>query len=285
MNSPGVSIFHIDVGKMSKPANTLIKCISGEIGSLYEPQKIVRQARAEAKAKLIQTDNNIKVSELQQRAARRLIQQEELYQTNSERIISDAMPHLDNEARPEEVSRDWYVNFLDKARLVSDEQMQIIWSKILAGEANSPGSFSRRTVNFVQDMDKVEAEAFTLLCGFNFRLKGYHPLIFDESHKIYTENGVDFECLTRLDSIGLISFSSISHLTLGVVREEVVTTYYDKVWKLRIKNHNDNSVEVGKAMLTTVGQELAPISGSKPVHGFTEYVLEQWQDYSPEPVD
>ena len=45
----------------------------------------------------------------------------------------------------------------------------------------------------------------------------------------------------------------------------------------------DNKLDIGKARLTRIGQELAPICRSKPVEGFWEYVKEQWSQYLSEP--
>ena len=44
----------------------------------------------------------------------------------------------------------------------------------------------------------------------------------------------------------------------------------------------DNQLELGKALLTKTGQELAPISGSKPVDGFWEYVQDKWRKHLPQ---
>ena len=49
---------------------------------------------------------------------------------------------------------------------ISDEEMQNIKSQVLSGEANSPGSFSKRTVNLLSDLDKKDAELFQTLCRF-----------------------------------------------------------------------------------------------------------------------
>lgn len=281
MSSPSFSLIKIDVGDISKPANTLIKSISRAIGGLYEPTRIVRLAKANAKSKLVETNGEIAVSELQQRAARRLLQQEALYQQNSEKIISDALPHLEDDAKPEEVSDDWYINFFDKACLVSDDQMQTLWSKILAGEANVPGSFSRRTVNCVESFDKQEADLFTSLCGFNFWFSKFYPLVFDERQQIYTEKGVNYEKLTLLDSIGLIKFSNLAKLKVTVSQTRGAAAYYNKSWILEFGDVGGTELYVGKVMLTKIGQELAPICGSKPVSGFEDYVMEQWKKHSP----
>jgi hypothetical protein len=36
-------------------------------------------------------------------------------------------------------------------------EMQNLWAQVLAGEANSPGTYSKRTVNFLSSLDKKDA--------------------------------------------------------------------------------------------------------------------------------
>jgi Protein of unknown function (DUF2806) len=55
------------------------------------------------------------------------------------------------------VNDDWITNFFDKCRIVSDEEMQQIWAKVLAVEANKPGTYSKRTVNFLSSVVLVRS--------------------------------------------------------------------------------------------------------------------------------
>ena len=286
LNSSGFSILRVDGGSLSKPARKLIKCISNAIGGLYEPKGIVRRARAEMQARLIKAEADIAVSELQRRAARRSIVQEARYQENFEKIIQDALPHLKDEAKPEKVSADWYVNFFDKARLISDGEMQSLWSKILAGEANHPGHFSRRTVNFVDSLDKREAHLFTTLCGFNVSFtEADIPLVIDDSNDIYQSNGINFIGLSLLDSIGLINFEGLTGFAVKDYQGKVCFSYYGKSYTMELVESSARGVAMGSVMLTGIGQELAPFCGSEPVPGFEEHMLRYWQDYSPMALD
>lgn len=60
----------------------------------------------------------------------------------------------------EPVDKDWLNRFLDYAEGVSEEEMQNIWAKILAGEVKQPKSFSLRTLDVLRNMTKEEAELF-----------------------------------------------------------------------------------------------------------------------------
>ena len=52
--------------------------------------------------------------------------------------------------------------------IFSNEKMQEIWGKILAGEANKPGNFSRKTLDIVEELDQNDASFFQNLMLFTF---------------------------------------------------------------------------------------------------------------------
>ena len=126
---------------------------------------------------------------------------------NTEDITAKALPQLNEDARPDSVDDEWIVNFFDKRRIVSDDEMQGLWSRVLAGEANSPGSYSKRTVNFLSELEKPEAELFTKLCGSGWMIGNVVPMVFDHRAEIYNRNGINFNALSHLESIGLVQLS------------------------------------------------------------------------------
>ena len=276
---PSVSL--INLRDLSKPATVLIEKVSDAIGWVFEPYQITRTAKAEAKAEIIRAQSHIEVTDLHRRAAHRLIEEEAQRQQNMEDITAKALPHLDEAAKPEAIENDWIVNFFDKSRLVSNSEMQQLWSRVLAGEANSPGSYAKRTVNFLGDLDKSDAELFTSLCGFVFNIGRLTPLVFDQEAAIYKEAGLNFNTLTHLDSIGLINFTGISSLIRTQLPKRFVLFYYGRPLELEMPEAGDNKLGIGRVALTRVGDQIAPICGSEPVEGFWEYVCEQWKAYLP----
>ena len=156
----------INLGDLAKPADTLIKKISNAVGILYEPRHIRKVAEAKANAALTEAKSEIEITDLHKRAAQRWIEEEAQRQKNMENITDKALPQLNENAKPDSVDNDWIVNFFDKCRIVSDDEMQGLWSRVLAGEAKAPGTYSKRTVNSLSDLDKTEAALFTKLCGF-----------------------------------------------------------------------------------------------------------------------
>ena len=282
----------LNVGDLVKPIDTLIHKISDATGVLYEPRRIRRKAEAEsdaaitsAKAKaaadIIKTESDIKITNLHKRAAQRWIQEEAKYQKNMEDIIDESEPHLNEEAKPDAMEDDWITNFFDKCRIVSDSEMQSLWSRVLAGEANTPRTYSKRTVNLLSDLDKKDAELFTKLCGFGWQIADVVPLVFDEQSEIYNKHGINFGTLKHLEDIRLVQFAGPNNFGRVDLPKRFDVHYYGRWLRLEMPNETGNVLDVGQILLTKIGQELAPICGSKPVDGFYEYVKDRWKRYLP----
>jgi len=143
-----------NLGELTKPATVLIEKISDAVGGIFKPYQIVRVAKAEAEAGRIQADARIQITDLHRRAMHRFLEEEAKKQSNIEAVTRKALPLLSEGSCPQNVEDDWITNFFDKSRIVSDEDMQRLWSGVLAGEANNPGTFSKRTVNLLADLDK-----------------------------------------------------------------------------------------------------------------------------------
>lgn len=160
--------------------------------------------------------------------------------------------------------------------------MQKLWSSILAGEANAPGTYSKRTVNFLCDLDKQDAELFQTLCRFGWVVGGFTPLIFDHRAKIYNDQGLNFSTLTHLDSIGLIQFDPLSGFSLLNLPKKFVVLYCGQSLFLGMEKETDNKLPMGHVFLTKIGEELATVCPVMGVDGFEEYVKVTWAKYIPQ---
>ena len=200
----------INLGGLAKPATVLIEKISDAIGGIFKPRQIRRVAQAEAEAEKVKAAAQIEITELHQRAIVRFFSEEAKKQANIEEITRMPLEDVEDNARPEDMENDWISNFFEKCRLISDEEIQGLWAKVLAGEANEPGKFSKRTVNFLSSIDKTDAIMFTKLCGYIWIIdKDATILIYDNKNELYISKGIIFSALNHLEDIGLLSFASI----------------------------------------------------------------------------
>lgn len=269
----------INLGNLSKPATVLIEKISDAVGGVFRPYQIKRVAKAEAEANKIKALADIAISEIAQRAMQRLVHEEEKKQENIEKITADAASQLNDDAKPENIDNDWIADFFDKCRLISDTEMQSLWSRILAGEANKPGSYSKRTVGLIANLDKADAQLLTNLLTFGWFLGDVVPLIYDEQYEIYNKKGINFNSLNHLDDLGLITFGNISGFQRLKLPQIITVGYYQDPITVEFQEKENNSLNLGKVLLTKAGQQLAPVCGSTPSMDFKQFVLEKWHGF------
>lgn len=275
----------VKLGDLGKAATALIEKISDAVGGVFKPWQTVRVAKAEAEAEQIRAESQIQVEDIHRRALHRFFEEEAKRQSNIENITQKALPLLEEESSPQDVEDDWITNFFDKCRIVSDEDMQRLWSKVLAGEANSPGAFSKRTVNLLADLDKNDAELFTRLCGFCWwMIVDLVPLVYDVHDKVYNRQGIDFSALNHLETLGFVQFNEITGFERMRIPKSVTVFYFGRPVELTFPKDAGNDLALGNILLTRTGQELALVCGSNPVDGFFDFVYDRWAEDSLVPM-
>jgi hypothetical protein len=87
---------------------------------------------------------------------------------NIERITSVAAAELagDTAVVEERPDPDWVMRFFGSAEDITSQQLQELWGRILAGEIRKPGSYSLRTLEFVRNISKAEADLFECVGKF-----------------------------------------------------------------------------------------------------------------------
>jgi hypothetical protein len=271
----------INLGELSKPATVLIEKISEATGGIFRPYQIRRVAQAEAQASKIRAVAQIEIEDIQRRALNRFLYEEANKQKNIESITRKALPAVEENARPQEIENDWLLNFYDKCRLISDEEMQVLWSKILAEEANSPGNFSKRTVNLLASFSKRDAELFNNLCSFVCHLNDFpYPLIYNTDDEIYKKAKINFVTLKHLEMIGLISFETAEG-DYGQVNQpkQIVVTYFETKVNITFRKPMKNQFITGKVLFSEAGEELEQMHTATPRDGFKDYVFKQWRSF------
>lgn len=200
----------------------LAEIVAQGIGKVYEPTHLKRIANARAES--IKTINNAILesdlptyfgdgtvmidgqdySQLALRAKQRLAYQECKKQQNIESIVGQAASILQDapSVDPTPVDADWISHFFDAAAHVSSTEMQQLWGKILAGEVQTPGAVSLRTLNILRTISKEEAELFSAYLSFVIKSEGSY-FIWSES-EVYRAEPHRFDREMLLQDCGLI---------------------------------------------------------------------------------
>ena len=132
---------------------------------------------------------------------------------NAGSILKGAADELgDKEVPDHEPDPDWNARFFDYAPDVSSEDMQKIWARILAGEVETPGRTSLRTLSILRDMSQNDAKKFSELMKFrisDFILGTFAQQILNEeldtSFLAVVDIGLAYPSLVAYPSIKLSS--------------------------------------------------------------------------------
>lgn len=246
----------VNLGDWTTPVNTLIEKISNAVGILYEPKRIIKQAKANATAEKIKAINNLEIEDLQKRALTRFINEETIKQQNIESIIEKSIPEISDNANPNGIDNDWLLNYFDNAKFISNELIQNLWAKLLAGEANKPGSISKKTLKVLSELDTEDAISFNKLCSFVFYVNNEPQVFIFNSEDEFYNNYISFDVLNNLNTLGLISMNSFLGYMMGDFPKHYSMIYGDKKIQITGKNETDNKLDCGKCILTKVGTEL-----------------------------
>lgn len=132
--------------------------------------------------------------QLEERTLSRVLAQEMRYQLNAENVTVAAAQFFedDEQVTDKPVNRDWIDSFYDSLRFVSDEEMQLFWAKVLAGEVKKPGSFSRRTLEMLRLLTTEDALIFEALGNLAVRAGQWTFIVrgdyLEEKFKITFQN-------------------------------------------------------------------------------------------------
>ncbi|MCY3601970.1 MAG: DUF2806 domain-containing protein [Chloroflexi bacterium] len=273
----------------SAPAVVLVNRVADAVGGVAAPWQIRRVAQAQADAAIIVAEADVQVTELQRRAGQRLLEEETRKQENMEQILAEALPRVDAESSaPEEIDRDWLTNFFEKGRLISSTDVQGLWSRILAGEANKPGTFSRKTINVLEDVGTEDAQKFSSLCRFSWFIHDEsNPLIFSKSDRskglhFYDREGLNFDGLVQLEDVGLIRYDPVNQFAYTQLPRDVMTAYYGVECHLVLGEGIRDTFGIGDVIFTRAGKELYEVfrADTQPVDGFYDFIRDDWASRS-----
>lgn len=195
------------------------------------------------------------------------------YQINIDQIVQKAKFNLENEdsnaGEIDEISEDWLNNFEEIAKLKSNEEMQLLFGKILSGEISNPGAFSLKTLNTVSQMDPEVAKAFMKLCSCFLHFKSLDTVHLSVYPSALEHHLLDFEIITYyeitlLKEFGLLHSSPAAYNFIKIAERENINLQIGiDSFKLifsgddNLRKRNERNTPI--INLTSAGQEL--ISG------------------------
>lgn len=241
-------------GTADIPATYLAGLKEGLEDRNYERRRL-RRALADAAATQASADE-----QLVERTIERLINEQTRKQHNREAIANGTAILLTTasskeEAAPaESIDEDWLNSFEKFAEDASSDRMRDLWSRVLAGEIIKPGSFGRKTLRFLHELDKPTAEAFEEVAQY---VLGRHVFAGEE-----VPDGM-FGKMLHLEALGALSGSA------GLIHYQARADSSGR-FAISGKGHSlvgltepDKTVLITATPLTQVGQEILKIVPNK----------------------
>lgn len=187
------------------------------------------------------------------------------------------------------VSEEWLERFMDSAGFVSSEEIQWIWGKILANEFENPGSTPPNMIRILSEITPGLAAAFRFICSMSIWIMplnenreiqgGIRELVvpYNKNDEKFRENGVSFNVLNELETLGVIRFESIAgYISKGFTNDKILICVGDKLDL--IEEYKKGELPVGNVMLTSVGEALKAITDSVEVKDYYEMVRKYMSD-------
>ena len=214
---------------------------------------------------------------LNERKDNRIDYQQNKKQLNLESVTAYAAEELKNEEPidDEPLNEDWTTRFFNIAEDISNEEMQALWGRILAGEIKSPKSYSLRTLEFLKNLSKEEAECFMKFCEARV-ISGDKHFIYnqDKGKLLEDEFGITFTDRLLMTELGLIASENNLEFSFRPTLQNKVTivmNYGNKgIVLFRDENVPKQAIEV--LLFTKVGIELSRLVQQTPNQNYIDKI-------------
>ena len=247
-----------DIAGLSGPLTRIIDCLDKGVSSLASPFVYKRMEKAKLLIEQKRADQNaviaLKDAMTQDliAAARTTRDRQEIENISS--IYGNALRELQsfgkNTLPPALVKPDWAAHFFDSAKDCCDEEVQLLWSKILAGEIKEPGKYYKRTLANLKQMERHEAEWFCRMCKY----------VIDGSYLPVFAIEKDFLPFNEYQSLVDCGFLNADYGSMEIVNDSILHICSVEIELKILKNTYHTRV----ATLTDTGLQICELVQTEP---------------------
>ncbi|UMX47423.1 MAG: DUF2806 domain-containing protein [Candidatus Nealsonbacteria bacterium DGGOD1a] len=176
---------------------------------------------------------------------------------------------------------DVFWGLLEHSKEVSNEQMQDLISRIIAGEYNNPGTYSMSTLQVLRSLGKNELALFerigSLLIG-----KRHLPMILftgnQPASKIVDLIKIDFEDLQKLQGLNIFLPNSMTQTLQNPEKKKILIQYFDKNFFYELVNGNIDASALFPSFygLTIAGKQILNHLSPKYIDDYYVWIKENY---------
>lgn len=156
--------------------------------------------------------------------------------------LQKATEYIQNPTDKIKDDNDVFWGLLEHSKEISNEQMQDLIAKIIAGEYNNPETYSMNTLQVLKSLGKKEIELFENMCSLLlYDNKLTNELFTDKNdvHEIMKKLDLDFGKLQELQGLGLFLPNSMMTAPLkNPSKLKFEMRYFDEIFHFECVNEN-----------------------------------------------
>lgn len=185
---------------------------------------------------------------------------------------ADTMYQEKESTEPKYYDFDWFIRFFEYSSNVSNDDMQALWAKILAGEVQNPNSTSITLLNTLSMMRQEQAQFFCNISRFalmdmDISKNLAHLLIFVSTNReAYERENITPTTLKNLERLGLLECNFLDEyvfMNKKIFRtgNKIITVYGDPSNQGKIKAGNIKFSEDGQLLYSALDNDLKRYRG------------------------
>lgn len=151
---------------------------------------------------------------------------------------------------------DWFIRFYESVGNISNEKMQDLWAKILAGKINNPSFYSLKTIDILKNIGQKEAELFEKICSYSIQSNNNY---FIPNYDKYLEAcDIEYEDIMKLSEHDLIYNDALISLHINGSSNNVLV-HNNLILIQKNESNTLKEIDIKEFPFTVVGKEIATL--------------------------
>lgn len=207
------------------------------------------------------------------------------YMRKTENLINTAIKstkYIDSKKSNDiEMDNDFFWNTIEHAKTISNDEMQELVAKIIAGEYNAPGTYSMATLHILKMIGKKELELFEKVCSFCDNDLQIPQKVFnipDSLKPTLNSLKIDFSSLQSLQILGLVLPNTMSQKIDNPDKENLVIEYFHKKIELEPTHESDFKIHIPSYYtLSDTGKQILRHLEPKFINEYFEWLKDNYK--------
>jgi len=159
-----------------------------------------------------------------------------------------------------DIGEDVFWNLLDHSKTISNDDVQDVIARIIAGEYNNPGTYSMSTLQTLKSLGKAELDLLGKVGCLLVNNDQVPRAVFQSSEnykQFLSKIGITYPQFQLLQSLGLFYGNDATRNIENIEKNKVNVTYFDKVLVFKLVGEEAKVISVPSFYsMTPVGRQI-----------------------------